>query len=249
LDSTLYYQNTVSDLINRMLTVDPSARITLEEVLVHPWMQGPVLSDVELYVHMQQRRELIRNSKRQQKHFAHTEIVGPATPVVSPLNAADITTQQGDLAVLQICGKPCESEPKAEAEAQNNIGSQFAGMRTQPSQQVSLESSVDPRVSEMMVPASACTSASASSAGMTHCMFNVQMHVHSSSGLNTTTSCETGPSATGYSAVSVDDYSSAEMHGSFTVVTNITAACPKRVSSITARDAEFKFEDAFPNAA
>jgi hypothetical protein len=46
-----------------MLTVDPATRINLGEVLAHPWMQGPVFSEEELYIEMKARRECIHEMK------------------------------------------------------------------------------------------------------------------------------------------------------------------------------------------
>jgi hypothetical protein len=47
-----------------MLTVDPSARITFDQVVSHPWVHGHVLTDVELFLEMQQRWAHMRMGDR-----------------------------------------------------------------------------------------------------------------------------------------------------------------------------------------
>jgi len=42
------YDDSFMDLINRMLCPDPKRRISIEEIISHPWMAKPTLSQVQL---------------------------------------------------------------------------------------------------------------------------------------------------------------------------------------------------------
>jgi serine/threonine protein kinase len=92
-----FNQQRLSDLINRMLIVDPSSRITLEEVLLHPWMRGPVLSDLDLFREMQRRTEFIRASERLEaanRAAPHDDQMMHNTALVSVNTEIDTEQQQ-----------------------------------------------------------------------------------------------------------------------------------------------------------
>ena len=38
------YSNEFKDLVEKMLQVDPSKRATMEQIKVHPWVKGKMLS-------------------------------------------------------------------------------------------------------------------------------------------------------------------------------------------------------------
>ena len=55
------------DLLNRIFVPNPDERITLEEILQHEWMTGPILSDDELQVEMNERFTIIQDTLAEQR--------------------------------------------------------------------------------------------------------------------------------------------------------------------------------------
>ena len=70
-----------------MLTIDPLDRITLDEILAHPWVQGPMLSDVELFVEMQRRTEYLLTTSRNSQAAGRSEDTMTHQVVVTPRKA------------------------------------------------------------------------------------------------------------------------------------------------------------------
>lgn len=51
-----FYSEEVKDLITKLLKFKPENRVTMEEALEHPWLQGPVPSEQEMYDNFKQRK-------------------------------------------------------------------------------------------------------------------------------------------------------------------------------------------------
>jgi len=55
------------DLIQRLLTIDPSARIGLDEVEAHPWVKGPACTEEEAIGLLQERKRSVERQKAQER--------------------------------------------------------------------------------------------------------------------------------------------------------------------------------------
>lgn len=55
-----FYSEEFKDLIWRMLQLDPSKRLTMDEVKEHPWMKGEVPSQDEVFMVFEQRKKLLQ---------------------------------------------------------------------------------------------------------------------------------------------------------------------------------------------
>ena len=53
------YSADFKDLFEKMMTLNPPDRLTLDQVLAHPWMQGPVASDAEIREDFTRRKGLV----------------------------------------------------------------------------------------------------------------------------------------------------------------------------------------------
>ena len=42
----------LKELLGDMLQLDPTARLTMDEIIAHPWVQGPVPTDEDVYKEM-----------------------------------------------------------------------------------------------------------------------------------------------------------------------------------------------------
>jgi len=68
------YSAEFKDLFEKMMTLNPAQRPSLEEVLAHPWMQGEFANDGEIQVEFKRRKDIVdqeaheeRDSKRKQR--------------------------------------------------------------------------------------------------------------------------------------------------------------------------------------
>jgi len=64
------YSPEFKDLFEKMMSLSPSQRPTIEQVLAHPWMNGPVPSDAEIRADFRIRKSRVdaeAHSEREQK--------------------------------------------------------------------------------------------------------------------------------------------------------------------------------------
>mmetsp|Transcript_29749 Transcript_29749/g.35091 ORF Transcript_29749/g.35091 Transcript_29749/m.35091 type:complete len:531 (+) Transcript_29749:64-1656(+) len=61
------------ELLNGIFTVDPNKRLTIDEIWEYPWMQGPVLNDVQLHDIMTQRTTVTLQEKEKEMRAAAIE--------------------------------------------------------------------------------------------------------------------------------------------------------------------------------
>lgn len=86
------YSQTVMDLIQRMLQPDPAKRITMEEILEHPWMQEACPTAEELPAVMEQRKLDVASHKERAAREKRSA-VGSMSPASS---LDDGVTMRGD---------------------------------------------------------------------------------------------------------------------------------------------------------
>ena len=58
---------TAQDLLNRIFVPNPKRRITMDEILQHEWMEGPLLNESELKEVMHERQLKIREIKARER--------------------------------------------------------------------------------------------------------------------------------------------------------------------------------------
>jgi hypothetical protein len=61
------FEPQIMDLINRMLHPNPASRITIEQILTHPWARGPVESAMTLQGELTRRKTVIDRTKQAAK--------------------------------------------------------------------------------------------------------------------------------------------------------------------------------------
>lgn len=126
------------DLINRMLAVNPADRITLDEVLAHPWIQGPVLSGMELFQAMHHRAQEMRWKKILEEAgsrgqgqgvvaatatSAHTDEMASKYPPVTPEQNGSQTAQKITISGTAIQPAVNTGKPSGNAKAKIKMAS------------------------------------------------------------------------------------------------------------------------------
>eukprot|EP00475_Leptophrys_vorax_P013254 TRINITY_DN1961_c0_g1_i1.p1 TRINITY_DN1961_c0_g1~~TRINITY_DN1961_c0_g1_i1.p1 ORF type:complete len:509 (-),score=167.97 TRINITY_DN1961_c0_g1_i1:108-1634(-) len=66
-ERTAYFSDSAKDLVNKILSYDPSKRITIEQIEEHEWFKGPTLSGEELKEDLASRKEQVDREKRKEK--------------------------------------------------------------------------------------------------------------------------------------------------------------------------------------
>jgi len=66
-ERTAYFSDAAKDLINKILSPDPSKRITIEQIEGHDWFKGPVLSAEELREDLSTRKVQVDANKSREK--------------------------------------------------------------------------------------------------------------------------------------------------------------------------------------
>lgn len=62
-----FYTDDFKDLFNRMVAYDPEERIAMEELAMHPWARGPVLTAADIYQDFMNRKTKIEKEKEKQQ--------------------------------------------------------------------------------------------------------------------------------------------------------------------------------------
>lgn len=76
------YSAEFKDLFGKMMVLNPADRLTLDQVLAHPWMQGPVASEADIHADFTQRKATVENEahqEREKKREARREAKDRAT--------------------------------------------------------------------------------------------------------------------------------------------------------------------------
>lgn len=62
-----FFSDEFKDLFIKMVQLDPTKRLTLEEVKKHPWMKEPVPKQEEVYKEFQERKKTINKKVKENK--------------------------------------------------------------------------------------------------------------------------------------------------------------------------------------
>jgi len=66
-ERSAYFSDAAKDLINKILSADPTKRIKIDQIEDHDWFKGPVLSGEELKEDLAARKEQVDRVKRKEK--------------------------------------------------------------------------------------------------------------------------------------------------------------------------------------
>jgi len=75
---TAYFSESAKDFLNKILSADPSKRITLDQILEHEWFKGPILSEEELQEEMKARKMVVTLEKSKEKEAKEKKNQGVA---------------------------------------------------------------------------------------------------------------------------------------------------------------------------
>lgn len=75
---TVYFSDGIKDLINKILSPDPSQRISLTDIKTHPWFIGPTISQSTLISELTRRKDTVQTEKAREKMVEKAKAQGAA---------------------------------------------------------------------------------------------------------------------------------------------------------------------------